>query len=47
MIGEKIEIREGLGRGAYGMVFKDTDERSVNVVVIKQVSLAGMSRESL
>ena len=47
LVGERYELGEEIGRGAFGQVFKATCVKDGNVVAIKQISLSGMSPDRL
>ena len=47
LVGERYELGEEIGRGAFGQVFKATCVKDGSVVAIKQISLSGMSPDRL
>lgn len=47
LVGDRYELGEELGRGAFGQVFKGTCVKTGEVVAIKQISLSGMSQDRL
>lgn len=47
LVGDRYELGEQLGRGAFGQVFKGTDAKTGGFVAIKEISLAGMSHDRL
>ncbi|KAK9805307.1 hypothetical protein WJX73_000155 [Symbiochloris irregularis] len=47
VLGDKYQLGEELGRGAFGQVFKGLDQRTGNTVAIKQMALSGISPEGL
>lgn len=47
LVGDRYELGEEIGRGAFGQVFKATGVKDGHVVAIKQISLSGMSPDRL
>lgn len=47
LVGDRYELGEELGRGAFGLVYKGTDIKTGEVVAIKEISLSGMSPDRL
>lgn len=47
LVGDRYELGEELGRGAFGQVFKGTCVKTGDVVAVKQISLSGMSQDRL
>lgn len=47
LVGDRYELGEELGRGAFGQVFKGTDVKTGEVVAVKEISLSGMSHDRL
>lgn len=47
LVGDRYELGEEIGRGAFGQVFKATCVKDGSVVAIKQISLSGMSPDRL
>jgi serine/threonine protein kinase len=47
LVGDRYELGEELGRGAFGQVFKGTCIKTGEVVAVKQIALSGMSQDRL